>query len=429
MGPTDAPETGVSSSFELLRGAASFQKDDVPTVHALREAFPYQGRFHFRAKIPAPPPHQQQEHCWLDLSDNDAPLPVWAEHGAQQCVYVRALPLVLPPPGEDEEEGELDYSGPDLDEDIAKAVASASSSSMYDNDEEEREYHRRRNSSNGSQHGASWSQQLKEVGETVLTSDVARDLTKKGLKVGKQVGKQVNKLWKMVGEGLAGGPTSGGSGEDYPSSPLPPSPSAIRYLRRWEEALVTPPDTELLHALWDALFPHATASFAARSPQWRAAGFQGEDPVGGGDLRGTGSVCVHFLVYFARTYPNKAQAILRAQEEAEAGDPSSYPLAGVANNLTLMLADLFKLREGRYVHSHTVFWPLFEGGGFGTMEEVFCAALGYLDRRWVETGASREDFPRLVQQTRGRIETVLGQSPTSLPHWKALADQAGLYIE
>lgn len=38
---------------------------------------------------------------------------------------------------------------------------------------------------------ASWSKQLKEVTETVLQSDVARDLTKKGITVGKQVGKQV----------------------------------------------------------------------------------------------------------------------------------------------------------------------------------------------------------------------------------------------
>jgi hypothetical protein len=94
-----------------------------------------------------------------------------------------------------------------------------------------------------------------------------------------------------------------------------------------------------------------------------------------------------------------------------------------------MLADIFKLREGRYVHVQNVFWPLFEGGGFGTMEEIFCAALGYLDRKWVETGAGIEDFPRLVQQLRRGRAGGLGQAPANLPHFQALAEEAGLYME
>eukprot|EP00624_Nannochloropsis_granulata_P005811 evm.model.NODE_41581_length_36418_cov_47.844444.4 len=63
------------------------------------------------------------------------------------------------------------------------------------------------------------------------------------------------------------------------------------------------------------------------------------------------------------------------------------------------------------------------------MEEVFSAALGYLDHRWVETEAGIEGFPRLMQQVRRGLEGVLGQAPVSLPHFQAMAEEAGLYME
>jgi len=461
IGPADAPETGVTSSFELLgynTSSSSSTSTDVPTIQALREAFPYLGKFHFRAKIPLPP---SSEHAWLDLAEDDAPLPVWVEKNAQQCVEIRALPLLFPKaPGEggreDEEEeggegGELDFSGPDLDQDIVEASTGGgggdereegyearASSSRHRQQEEGHRRHSSSSSSYPSSSSSSWSRQLKDVGESVLTSDVARDLTKKGLKVGKQVGKQVNKLWKLVGEGLAGGGGGGGGGGgeggggEYPSSPQGPSAGAIRYLRKWEEALVTPPSTELRSTLWAALFPQGEGGREEGRVDWRRAGCEGEEPMRG--FRGTGSMTVQFLIYFARTYPRKVRQILRRQEEEEEeggreGGGCAYPLVGVANSLTLMLADIFKLRDGRYVHVQNVFWGLFEGGGWGTMDEIFCAALGYFDRVWVETGAGIEGFPRLVQQTRRGLEGVLGQAPVSLPHFMALAEEGGLYME
>lgn len=450
IGPADAAETGLTSSFELLgyNTSSNFSRE-VPTVQALREAFPYLGKFHFRAKIPLPLSTPSQ-YAWLDLADDDAPLPVWVERNAQQCVEIRALPLVLPEaPGEDEEEdgGELDFSEPDLDQDIVEASTCGGGEGGWEKgygyeararSRQMEEQGRQSSSLSSSSHpSSSWSRQLKDAGESVLTSDVARDLTKKGLKVGKQVGKQVNKLWRLVGEGLAGG-GGGGGGEgreegEYPSSPHGPSAGAVRYLRKWEEALVTPPDAELLSTLGAALFPPGEGGREGGPGgkiNWRRAGCEGEEPIR--DLRGTGSMCAKCLIYTARTYPRKIQQILsRGEEDEEEGREGghAYPLVGVANSLTLMLADIFKLRDGRYVHVQNVFWPLFEGGGYGTIEEVFSAALGYLDRRWVETEAGIEGFPRLVQHVRRGLEGVLGQAPVSLPHFQAMAEEAGLYME
>ena len=451
IGPADAPETGVTSSFELLGyNTSSNTSPEIPTVQVLREAFPYLGKFHFRAKIPLPSSSPSQ-HAWLDLADDDAPLPVWVERNARQCVEIRALPLLLPKaPGEDEEEegGELDFSGPDLDQDIVEASTYGEEGVGWEEGDgyeararpRQTEQRGRHSSflSSSSHLSSSWSRQLKDVGESVLTSDVARDLTKTGLKVGKQVGKHVNKLWRLVGEGLAAGGGGGGGGAEggdgeYPSSPQGPSAGAVRYLRKWEEALVTPPDAELLSTLGTALFPPGEGGREGGQGgriNWRRAGCEGEEPMR--DLRGTGSMCVKCLIYVARTYPRKIQQILgRQEDEEEEGREGGhgYPLMGVANSLTLMLADIFKLRDGRYVHVQNVFWPLFEGGGFGTMEEVFSAALGYLDHRWVETEAGIEGFPRLVQQVRRGLEGVLGQAPVSLPHFQAMAEEAGLYME
>ena len=333
IGPADAPETGATSSFTIIPSTdRDTSTDTIPTVATLKDSFPYLGQFHFRARIPSPSP--ELEYAWLDLQDEDAPLPVWKEEGGgkMQHVHVRVLPLSLPPPpagGEEEEgEGELDYSGPDLDEDIAEVSASAYDEERQNRSRDEQEIEKewrsaRYGSASSSYYGggggassSSFTRQLKEVGETVLTSDVARDLTKVGKVVGKKVGKQVGKLWKMVGEGLAGGggglsSSGGGGGGGGGDHPMAPSASALRYLRRWEESLVTPPDVDLLKTMWEAVGLPA-GGFAPRSREWKRVGFQVEDPLV--DLRGTGSVGVQFVVYFASTYKSKVRFYFNGKE-------------------------------------------------------------------------------------------------------------------
>ena len=181
IGAADAPETGTASAFELEGGGSSSSSGTVvPTVRALREGFPYEGRFHFRAKVPCPGGGDEEDaYAWLDLTDADAPLPVWREEAGQEHVHVRVLPLALPPAGDDAAEGEgetLDYSGGELDDDIFEASYGQGSEdqpqpSSYD-------YHRQRQGSGGSDGGSggggvgAWSQSLKEATETVLTADI-----------------------------------------------------------------------------------------------------------------------------------------------------------------------------------------------------------------------------------------------------------------
>jgi hypothetical protein len=62
QGAADAPETGLSSSFELM---FEERPGEVPTVAVLRECFPYVGTYHFRAKISL----DTEQYAWLDLTD------------------------------------------------------------------------------------------------------------------------------------------------------------------------------------------------------------------------------------------------------------------------------------------------------------------------------------------------------------------------
>ncbi len=455
IGDAEAPETGTASAFELAPVASS---SDVPTVRGLWEGFPYEGRFHFRAKVPcgrgsSSTAAPDDDYAWLDLTDADAPLPVWREDGdgRQQHVHVRVLPLSLPPLDGDDAaggagggdggaptvEGEtLDYSGGDLDDDILEASYGSGAMPEQQDEREQQQYHRRRQQSGGSGGGggggagATWANSLKEATETVLTSEVTRDVTRLGKQVGKQVGKGVNKFFKAViaaAVDAPGGGGGGGGGGNYPASaPAGASHAAIKTLRALEEAVGRTPNADMLAALWQALFPDSSAgAFAARSSQWRAAGFAGDDPLA--DLRGTGTLAVQCILHFAREHPALLAAILR--EQAPRGQ-AHYPFAAVANSLALMLVDVFKLRDGRYANVQAVFWGLFEGGrGAGAVEEIFCPCLAYLDRRWNETGATREQFASLIQDTRRRLENVLGQGPATLAEFGRMAEAGGLYVD
>lgn len=59
-----------------------------------------------------------------------------------------------------------------------------------------------------------------------------------------------------------------------------------------------------------------------------------------------------------RHLPNsKALALCRAQS---AGTQSHYPWAVVANNLTLMLADVLELRANQFAESRKGYWGVFD---------------------------------------------------------------------
>lgn len=99
-----------------------------------------------------------------------------------------------------------------------------------------------------------------------------------------------------------------------------------------------PYHVQLLERLWEVQFP--SQPFERHSSTWKLAGWQKEDPVA--DLKNSGLLALHSLIYLGETYPEQAQQMLLKHQ---ANKKNNYPFAIVGVNLTLLLAELFKLRD------------------------------------------------------------------------------------
>lgn len=95
---------------------------------------------------------------------------------------------------------------------------------------------------------------------------------------------------------------------------------------------------QVLERLWNVQFPGQP--FERLSATWKLAGWQKEDPVA--DLKNSGLLALHSMIYLGETYPEAAQQMLQSNQ---ANKKNNYPFAIVGVNLTLLLAELFKLRD------------------------------------------------------------------------------------
>jgi hypothetical protein len=98
---------------------------------------------------------------------------------------------------------------------------------------------------------------------------------------------------------------------------------------------------QLLQRLFEVQFPgEAPPSVLRHCATWKLAGWQKEDPTA--DLKNSGLLALHSMIYLGETYPEQALQMLRANQ---ANRKNNYPFAIVGVNLTLLLAELFKLRD------------------------------------------------------------------------------------
>lgn len=95
---------------------------------------------------------------------------------------------------------------------------------------------------------------------------------------------------------------------------------------------------QVLERLWEVQFPGRP--FERLSPTWKLAGWQKDDPVA--DLKNSGLLALHSMIYLGETYSDAAQQMLQSNQ---ANKKNNYPFAIVGVNLTLLLAELFKLRD------------------------------------------------------------------------------------
>lgn len=109
--------------------------------------------------------------------------------------------------------------------------------------------------------------------------------------------------------------------------------SALRTVARPKATVEDPEYLSSVKALWTVLWP--TEEWSAVSSNWRAFGFQSNDPIT--DFRGAGLLGLKQLLYLATVYPKEFSEIRGTSED--------YPFAISALNITYHLKYSFQLAE------------------------------------------------------------------------------------
>jgi len=425
------------------------------TLRQLRRAFPFHGRFHFRARCPLPSAlsgadgggERKAAFGWFDLTDDGEPVP-------QEGGVIRLKVLSRPYRATAEENLTEEESAPLDEPPLAPPEAGAAkrSSMIY--------------SSAAAALGS-----VAEEGQKKLAA-AAKGVAKVGSWLSNfskkasasfAAGDSQAAPQQMLDDGGGGNNDGGGGGGSSSSSssssssagehsrargPALPSEAARAELARLGSAFRADPkghdSVSLLQDAWAVLgpamhHPHAAPDaappppFALDSPDWQALGFSPGDPRA--SLRG-GTLPLQCLAYFVAEYPRSARGIVAAQAteegKAEAAKRGGccYPLGAVAVNVTLMLADLVLLRENKYLGTARPFWGVLEGPG--AFFEIYSIALRLLDATWTQSNAPpsrrREEFKDVISRTKTRMQELMESGPQTMEELFDTAGRMGILV-
>jgi hypothetical protein len=377
QGGPDEPETGLQTSVRLGSDHESL------TLFRVRELFPYEGTYHFRLRVGDAA--GLSSYVWLDLRRDDEDVGTLAANLAPTAngeVVLKVLPLSFVPvkgavnPAELEEWTEEDL-GPRLLLPQGRHAAGG-----FDPEE----------------------------GPMPTPSPKMSDTTASIMKTTAQVAK--------MGFGGAKKLVAGVSRSIGVRLGSIPSPDALECLFELSALFNTPfsPDVNSHMALmaesWAHFFPGAP--FALPSPRWREVGFSSDEAFP--DLHPSGLLALGSISYMGRRRSNEVARIMETQKGNHA---HTYPFAIVAKNLTLMLADVLKLRSQQFANERCPYWEVFTSKD--DYYDVFCWAFLRIDREWVQRGATRAQFGAIIASTKSALEDVLARGPTSVGDFHKMA--------
>ena len=181
-----------------------------------------------------------------------------------------------------------------------------------------------------------------------------------------------------------------------------------------------PQHLPILQDLWAVLFPGPSNKFQRDSMRWKDAGFQTTNPVS--DLKNSGLLAVHSAIYLGKKYPQKMQQMLLNNRE---NIKTKYPFAIVIVNVTMLLADVLKLRDEKYLSSQFNCWEVFEERN--SFFEIFSHCVSHVDTVWIQREAVRADFGGIVGEVKTLVASILSESPRSLDDFTQIAMNKGLY--
>ena len=176
-----------------------------------------------------------------------------------------------------------------------------------------------------------------------------------------------------------------------------------------------------LHSIWRSMHDTDTGThisdgtidplrgFAVPSLQWKAFGFQNQNPLS--DVRGGGLLALQLLAIWAR-HSCVARAIAR-RNQAQSQEGRYYPpmAAGVA--VVVQLVALF--RGPTEERERVPYWPFVFDLCSG---ELLALVMAAIDERFVEAGGTYMDYPQLSRGVLGALpghmEAVCAAAPAPL---------------
>ncbi|KAI0832131.1 ELMO/CED-12 family-domain-containing protein [Trametes gibbosa] len=189
--------------------------------------------------------------------------------------------------------------------------------------------------------------------------------------------------------------------EDLTSCILDFQANVVRATFRKKTTLVEP-DFEPLHNqalqfIWERSKLQEDREDAITPIKWRKLGFETEDI--GHEFREVGVLGLDCLRKFVERDPDYWANVV--QEQLSRSEERRCPIGKASNEVTDLLAEHWSIYAPGYSTS-TTFQPFFLN-----FNKVHSLALHFFFRMWNESGASTDDFPRLVALTRSQVKVAL----------------------
>jgi len=177
-----------------------------------------------------------------------------------------------------------------------------------------------------------------------------------------------------------------------------------------------PEHETLLLELWGVSFPSETLSNRI-SAQWKQLGFQGTNPQT--DFRGAGIFGLRNLLFLANSYPSRFQQLVH--NRAKNRHNEHYPFAITGMNLTMLIFELlgwgFKGDKTDSIVKIKLTKLLFsaqqDSASHEFFSELYCTTFHFFDLQWYEAKATYFDFPKILSQTKIKLEQHLKDLNTS----------------
>ncbi len=405
QGNKDAAETGYRSAFIVpVQWNRKLESEWLP-LSVLIQFFPFFGTYHFRLKVADT--YGLSDYNWLDLGstkegDKTDVLSLARNLGYNEgngCtrrprqLFLKVLPLSFEATDTQIQsyevstgtEGGINWTNDDLGDPIPLLPVT----SVTEEGTEER-------SSAGEIGSYSRSEYTHASGKTATVTNVGsvvKSIAKMGLGTAKKMVRQVNN-------------TSRGRGPYVGTEGTFPSIDAMCALQEIASLLDEPYDPAqkshiaILEEVWEGLFPGDKFPSHHPSPQWQYAGFK-NDTILEENLYSTGLLALTSVSFFAKNHPSHVSRILREQSDYKRSD--HYPFAVVACELTIMLADIFALRGGKFSKTKAVWWEILSLGVSGYYN-VFCWSFLKLDLERERRKAVKSQFTSIMNSVRLELE-------------------------